>query len=451
MMISVLIAIIAAALLVVLLMGIKNIPKGKKNKDVSQKIQKKGKSAIIKETEKKLTHDPHNVEALELLSSLYLQDKVWDKVYAINKTLFELSSTNMEINRAKAALNYGVACYNTDKIDDAVNALMISLKQDPEVFETNLYLGKALYKKGIYDKAISCLKKAKMVEPENFEVNEQIALSLVNLQKYKEALPFLKRVLDEKPDDKEILFYTAVAMSDCGMNDKALKIFVHLRPDEKFGAQACLEAGKMHERNKDMQNAIQDYIIAMKLENVPEQISLQIRYRLANVYISMNEIQKGLEYLRQIQARHTGYKDVDILVARYQELSQNKNLQTYLMSGTSDFVALCRKVITVYHSDAYVKVEDVAVASESVEVICHVESPKWSAKEIFRFYRTQTVIGDIYIREFHTKLRDSKCDLGLCVTIGQFSESAHKYIDGRPIDLIEKEQLTKLLKKINMI
>ena len=70
---------------------------------------------------------------------------------------------------------------------------------------------------------------------------------------------------------------------------------------------------------------------------------------------------------------------------------------------------------------------------------------------MFRFYRTQTVMGDIYIREFHSKMRDAKCDNGYCVTMGSFSESAHKYTEGRPIDLIEKEQLCKILKKINML
>ena len=120
------------------------------------------------------------------------------------------------------------------------------------------------------------------------------------------------------------------------------------------------------------------------------------------------------------------------------------------MSGTSDFVALCRKFIATYYKDAFVKVEDVQVASESVEIVCEVETPKWEAKQMFRFYRTQNVIGDINIREFHGKLRDTKCDNGVCITMGNFSESAHKFIDGRPIDLIEKDDLVKILKRINM-
>jgi tetratricopeptide (TPR) repeat protein len=307
-----------------------------------------------------------------------------------------------------------------------------------------------LYAKGVYDKALACFKKAKLIEPENVEVMEYIALSFVRMTKYREALPFLKRVLDEKPDDKELLFYTAISMTECGMGDKALKIFMHLRPNETYGAQSCLEAGKMHERVKDYQLAVQDYSIALKLQNVPEQTELQIRHRLAITYLALNDIVKALEQLKIIQSKKSGFKDVDSLVLRYQELSQNRKLQTYLMAGTSDFVALCRKVITLYHSESFVKVEDISVASETVEIICFVESPKWSAKEIFRFYRNQNTMGDIYVREFHTKLRDTKCDLGLCVTMGSFSDSAHKYTEGRPIDLIEKEQLTKLLKKINL-
>ena len=86
MIISVLIAIIVAALVLVILMSVKGSPKGKNKGDVSAQIQRKGKSAIIKQAEKKLAHDPHNVESLELLGKLYYDEKNWDKVYGIYKT-----------------------------------------------------------------------------------------------------------------------------------------------------------------------------------------------------------------------------------------------------------------------------------------------------------------------------------------------------------------------------
>ena len=450
MIVSILIAVIVALLLISLIIGVKNIKRKEDKKDVSQKIQKKGKSAVLKEAEKKLAHDPHNVTALETIGDLYYDEKDWEKVWNIYKTLYDLSTAHPEIDIVKCTLRMGIAAYNRDKNEDAVSALMLSVKKDPNSFDCNLYLGKALLKANACEKAVYCFKKAKVIQPDNNEVNMLLGTALFKAQKYRDCLPFLKRVLDENPGNKEVLFDMAVAMTECGMGDKALKVFMHLRPDPEFGAQACLEAGKMHERVKDFASALKDYEIALRLPNVQDQLMLQIKYRLANTCIGMNDISKALTYLRQIQAAKQGYKDVDALVARYSELNQNKNLQTYLMSGTSDFVALCRKFISTYYKDSFVKVEDVQVASESVEIICEVETSKWEAKQMFRFYRTQNVIGDINIREFHGKLRDTKCDNGVCISMGNFSDSAHKFIDGRPIDLIEKDELVKILKRINM-
>lgn len=450
MIISILIAVIIALLLVSFIVGIKNIKRKEDKKDVAQKIQKKGKSAILREAEKKLAHDPHNVSALELIGDIYYSEKNWEKVWGVYKTLYDISSAHPEIDIVKSTLRMGISAFYLDKNEDAISALMLCIKKDPNNYDCNLNLGKALMKANTFDKAVYCFKKAKVMQPENNEINMLLGTALFKSQKYRDSLPFLKRVLDENPGNKEVLFDMAVAMTECGMGDKALKVFMHLRPDPEFGPQACLEAGKMHERVKDYAAAVKDYEISMRLPSVPEQIMLQIKYRLANTCIAMNDISKGLTYLRQIQAAKPQYKDVDALVARYSELNQNKNLQTYLMAGTSDFVALCRKFISTYYKDAFVKVEDVQVASESVEIICEIETSKWEAKQMFRFYRTQNVIGDINVRDFHSKLRDTKCDNGVCISMGNFSESAHKYIDGRPVDLIEKDELVKILKRINM-
>lgn len=447
---SILIAIIVAATLVVVLSLLRTRTKKEKLEDLNTKIQKKGKNALLKEAEKKLARDPHNVQALETLGDLYYGEKNWNKVWNIYKTLFDISSAHVEINVAKCTLRMGIAAFYLEKLEDATAALMASIKKEPDNFECNYYLGQALFKAGTFDKAAYCLKKARLMQPENTEVNSMLGQCLFKAEKYRDCLPFLKKTLDEHPDNKELLFDMAVAMSEVGFGDKALKVFMHLRPDPVFGAQSCLEAGKMHERGKHFPEAVKDYEIALKLQSVPDQLLLQIKYRLGNTYIQLNDIAKALVYFKQIQSAKQGYKDVDQLVSRYSELNQNKNLQTYLMADTSDFVALCRKFITAYYKDSFVKIEDIQVASENVEIICDVENTKWESKQMFRFYRTQNVLGDIFVREFHGKIRDSKCDQGVCITLGSFTESARKYTEGRPIDLLEKDDLVKILKKINM-
>ena len=48
-------------------------------------------------------------------------------------------------------------------------------------------------------------------------------------------------------------------------------------------------------------------------------------------------------------------------------------------------------------------------------------------------------------------MRDIKCDKGICISAGIFTEEAKKYVEGRPIDLIEKAKLVSVLKKIETI
>ena len=109
MIISVLIAIIVVALILVILMSVKGSPKNRKKKELGDKIQRKGKSNIVRDAEKKLAHDPKHVPSLEVLGKLYFDEKNWDKVYSIYKTLYDLSTSQIGINRGAVALNYGIA------------------------------------------------------------------------------------------------------------------------------------------------------------------------------------------------------------------------------------------------------------------------------------------------------------------------------------------------------
>ncbi|MCQ2572581.1 MAG: tetratricopeptide repeat protein [Treponema sp.] len=450
MLVPLLITIISVSILIILLMGIRTVMSKRNETKGGEKQSKKSRSTIIRESEKKLAHDPHNVQALTMLGELYFGEKNWEKSFTIYKTLFDIAAAHVDIDISQAALRNGIAAYHLDKLEDAIISLSFALKKVPDSFDAAYYLGRAFYKNNVFDKSIFCLKRAYEINPQYTGVFEPLGFSYFKATKYRESLPYLKKVLDLQPDNKEVMFSIAVAMTETGMGDKALKIFMHLRPDPEFGPRSCIEAGRYHEKAKNLELAIQDYEIGMKLANIPEKEMLQIMYRCANVFIAQRNISKGLELLKRIQNMHQGYKDVDALVLRYTELNQNTNLQTYLLSGTSDFVSLCRKFILAYYPNQNVKVEDISVQTESVEVLCTVASNKMEDKELFRFYRTNSVLGDLNIRDFHSKIRDIKCDRGFCVSMGKFSESAHKFIDGRPIDFIEKDELVKLLKKINM-
>lgn len=439
--------LIAVLIILVFLVIITSIT-GKKSKAQNGSKTRK-RSVIIKDATKKLSQNPHNVPALTELSNLYYQEHNWEKALPLLEELLKLTSTNKDIDYFQVALRQGITALNMKKPEDAMKGLSSAIKINNNNFEANYYLGQAFYQANTYDKAIPYLRKASTFGQEAPGLNEAIGLSFYNMKRYRDSLPYLKRALEENPDGKVVLFSMADAMQQTGFGDKALKVFMHLRADPEFGARSCLAAGIMHMNGGTLDKAIQDFEIALRHVNIPQDTLLEIKYRLAGCYLQNGSVDLGLAMLREVQVINPSYRDVNSLITRYTELKQNKNLQIYLTAGNSDFVALCRKLVETFYGRAVVRILDISVTTDNTEVLTEVETAKWEDTVIFRFYRTSGTTGELHIRDFHGRIKDARAGHGICLTAGAFSEEAKKYIEGRPIDLVDKTELIKRLKKID--
>ena len=410
--------------------------------------EKKDDSRIIKEATRKLKQDPHHTASLVELSDCYFRRHEWEKAFPLYNTLVDIARLHPEVDEFTVALRQGICALKLGKTQDSFKGLAVAYRLKPDDFDTCYNLGIACYENNDFARAIPCLKKALVVRPDTSSVYRPMGLALYKSGKFRESLNFLRRTIDEYPDDKEILFAMADAMYESGYGEKAMKIFMHLRPDPVYGPRSCLATGKMNLNAKQYDKALQDFEIGLRIPDVPPEVAVELRYNMAQTCFASNKIALGLDLLKQIQSIVPTYKDVAVLMARYQELNQNTNLQTYLMSGTSDFVALCRKAVVTFCQNSFVKILDITVNQDSADILCTVETTKWEDTELFRFYRTSGVVGELFVREFHNKIKDTKADKGICFAAGMFSEGAHKYIEGRPIDLVEKDALIKLLKRV---
>lgn len=443
--IPILIAFVAVVGVIALLVAISGMKRNRSGND-----KQKTRQNIIRDATKKLAQDSHNPQGLIPLGDLYYQESLWDKAFPLYDTMTNIAAAHSEIDVGLASLRLGICALKLNKLDDAFKGLNQARKLNPDGFEENFYLGQAFFRNKEYDKAIPLFKKALAINKEVTETYSYLGLSLYHFHSFRESLPYLKKALDLNPDSKELLFSMADAMNESGSGDRALKVFMHLRPDPEFGAKSCLAAGTLHAHSGQNDKAIQDFEIGLKHTNAPLDVLTNIRYRLAHAYLATSDMPKALTVLKDIQATVPGYKDVLSLISRYQELNQNSNLRVYLISGNSDFIALCRKIVAVYYGrSAYVKVTDINATAEYTDILTEVETPKWEDTVIFRFYRTTGAIGELFVRDFHARLRDQKTGRGICFTAGSYSEEARKFIEGRPIDLIEKQGLIKILNKID--
>jgi hypothetical protein len=208
--------------------------------------------------------------------------------------------------------------------------------------------------------------------------------------------------------------------------------------------------GTINAEHRQYDQAIEDFEIGLKHQAIKPDVALELKYKLAVAYLKQNEIAKALNYLRDIQLINANYKDAAVLLGKYQEFSANKNLQTFLMAPSSDFVALCRKIVMTYYPRARIKISNISVhKNEWADILAEVDTPKWSDVVLFRFIRIQGSIGELILRDFHSHTKEVKAGKGICIAAGTFTDEAKRYIEARLIDLIEKDRLSAILNTVD--
>ena len=409
---------------------------------------KKNKAAIIREATKRLSQNPNDIAALLMAGDIYFQDQDWEKTYASYAPLLDQIRGRAPSEQFEISLRYGISAMKTDRFTEAKKGFLAARNIDPNHFEVNYNLGYIYYTQKEYEKAVPFLRKSLVTQPDNVTALKYLGYTLQSLRKYQEALPCLKKVLDVQPDNKDALFAMGECFYEVGSNDQALKIFTHLRVSPGVGPRAALYAGLIRTRANQLDKAIEDFEIGLKHDNIPLDINNELRYNLANARIKTQDLQKALIQLKEIQTVSPGYKDVASLILRYQELNQNKNLHTYLMSGQSEFVGLCRKIVSRFFRNAKVKILDISVLATYTDIVAEIDSPKWADLVIFRFFRSQGAVGELVLREFHARIKEMKAGKGICMTAGTFTEEARRFTEGRPLDLFDKNRLNKVLNTI---
>lgn len=441
------VVIISLFIIVVVVTVVTVVMTGLKSRE-SLSVGKKNKAAIIREATKRLAQNPNDSSALLMVGDIYFQDQDWEKAYAAYAPLLDQMNGRIPSEQFEISLRYGISALKTDRFAEAKKGLLLAKNINPSHFEINYNLGYIYYIQKEHEKAVPFLRKALLTQPDNVMALKYLGYTLQSLRKYQEALPCLKKVLDVQPDNKEALFAMGECFYEVGANDQALKIFTHLRVSPDVGPRAALYAGLIRMRANQLDKAIEDFEIGLKHDGIPLDITNELRYNLAAAQIKTQDLQKALIQLKEIQSISPGYKDVASLIMRYQELNQNKNLHIYLMAGQSEFVGLCRKIVSRFFPNAKVKILDISVLATYTDIIAEIDTPKWADLVIFRFFRSQGSVGELVLRDFHGRIKEMKAGKGICMTAGTFTEEARRYTEGRPMDLFDKNRLNKVLHAI---
>ncbi len=420
---------------------------GKKEKKPIKR--KKDKQSLLKEANRKLLQNPRDPEALQILASIAFEDGDYETAFKYYHTLIELVPTNPEIDEFEVTLRYAISALKIKKLQEAYKSFMIARTLRPENFEVNYNLGYLELLRKNYDKSTPLLKKANTLNPEHVDTIRYLAHSLFRSKEYAEAVKYFRKLLEYDPEDKNALFVLGQSYYELGQNENAIKIFSHLRTNPQLGPNASLLAGSLRMKVKQFDKAITDFEIGLKHENIRTEIKLELLYRLATAYLKSNNIENAIQAWTEITKINPDYKDTKDLLAKYREISANKNLQIYLMATSSEFIGLCRRIALNFFKNSVTKLTNINLhKNEYVDILAEVSTKKWEDVVLFRFVRGTGMIGELMLRDLYARMKEIKAGRGICMTAGTFSEGAKEFVEARLIDLIEGKDLLKIFNKL---
>ena len=411
--------------------------------------QRRDRNVVIREASRRLAQDPRDVQALQDLAEIAFEEQDFPNSYKYYRSLVSLCGGNPDIDEFEVNLRLGQSAFKLKKTEEARKHLMIARTLRQDEFEINFNLGVMEYTNKDYQRASGYFGIARSQRPDDVATNRYLGHSRYVLKNYKEAIEVLQRVLDFEPEDKKAQFVLAKSYYALKQSDQALKIFSRLRTDPKIGAISALHSGTLNINAKKYDTALEDFDIGARHENVPQPVLLELKYRMAEANLKLGELSKALRLWKEINSLQPDYKDVAGKIAQYQEVNTNRFLQTFLMAASSEFITLCRRIATRYFANSNTKLANISLRKgEYADILAHVRTAQWEDQVLFRFVRSQGAIGELLLRDLYAHTKEVRAPRGVCVTAGTFSEQALSFAEARMIDLVDKENLIKILKNL---
>jgi tetratricopeptide (TPR) repeat protein len=236
-----------------------------------------------------------------------------------------------------------------------------------------------------------------------------------------------------------------------GEKVNALTRFEKALRDPGLKQRAYLERANIHVADKDYQTAISELRKAVDVGDRDLPAALAVRYLLSRCYETMDNLEEALEQWEWISGKKPNYADVAAKLSQYSGLRADDTLKDFLIAPRDKAVQYCERIIGLLGLKVH---QLISGRNETFEYSAYDGEKKirrvGSGLCVIRIVRSSEPLGYEAIRGLYDQMRKMNASKSVCVTASKFTRNAVEFAQTRPIDLIDYESLTKILKRIDL-
>jgi tetratricopeptide (TPR) repeat protein len=437
---------ILSTIFIVSLYIISLLKKMKLKSSLKKNMQSGSKAQAAKSLLKLIRKDPFDIEKRMQAVHLFMEmDNYSEAILQLNSML-SLSKNKEGVDESEINSLLADCHLKMGNVEEAYKAYTILRKLDPTNVQAYIALGRLEVQKESLHDALNYFKKALSLDSQNFSVLKEIGTVFYQLNKYADSLRVLRLAHEKNPDDPEVHFYLGRVHNELEHYKYALRHYLKAREDPRFSVESLVAAARILRTHKKYPEAFKVLSLALKIEDLEREKQLEIRYELGEVFLELGEIMNAIKQWERILSLSPGYRDVRGKLEKYEQMKYSSVLKAYLMSTQSDYQKLCKRLVMNFAENVVI----IRISNQrdsSVEIFAQAEYRNRNLMILFKFFRGKTKIGQLAIREFYEKARETKANLGICLTSTEFTDEAANFVEGRPIELYSGGRFHSILRK----
>lgn len=447
------ILILGTGVTVLLVFLVKSLLIPKKIESLAKLISQGKYTAAIKQARVMISRNPRDAEARYLLGRAYLVDGKAELALMEFKTVDETAIYSKTIPEAEFRNTIAQLYLKYNQPEEALKEYLLLIKLEPFQAENYYIAGYLFEQRDNTEQAQAYYKKAVETDPKHAAAHASLGLLLFRNKQMTDAKQEISIALKLDPNNTKALYFQGRLMRESHDYANALVVFEKAMRDPEFKQKSLIERGCCYLEANNTEKAIVEFDRAIKSSKEDDSNdTLHARYFLASCYEKQRDIDQAIGQWEKIFSKKRNFRDVGEKLSQYQELRSNDHMKEYLTANKEDFFTIC-KAIT--NTGLELAVRDIRETKFGCALIAvENDAEKWrnvrKMPRMILFYRDPSAIEDSFLRTLQEDMKKESLIRGIVVTSSSFTRSALEFAESRPLELINKDKLERMLASIDV-
>jgi len=443
--------IVGAAVIFFLFILIRSIASPRKVTQIAALYKQGRYTSAVKLARQVIQKEPRNPDAHYYLGLCYLAETKPELALMELKAVDQIGMFEGLISELTFRNTIADLYLRFNQYEEAQKEYLLLIQLEPDKAQNYFLAGKLFELRDHPDKAVKYYKKTIELDKRHADAYARLGNILFRAKRLPDARSALEQATRLQPGNALASYYLGKISKENKDFKEALQYFEKSIKDPELRVKSLVERGTCFISMGDMSRAESELERALKQGAVDDAIeTIHARYLLAYCYENARKFDEAIVQWQKIQAKKPGFRDVATKLAEYQDLQNNDHMKDFLVAGDEQFAIICKAIVQGLGQT----VQEGKAIEDGYEIIAGESQTKWRNTKklptIYRFVRVTESIEEVKIRDFYESIKVNPVRKGIYITSSVFSRGAREFAESRPLDLIDKDRLQKLLEQVKI-